>query len=220
MFIWSMKMKKQRMLILLIVLLLAVAVVLYFVMGKPKASGSETKFSGTTDLVTYIESFGWQVEPLPCEEVEVTVPKEFDDVYLNYNEIQKRQGFDLTKYQGKRVRRTTFVLLNYPGYPDNMRADVLTCGDRIVGADVCSLEIRGFMHGLDELKEDAENAPVPLKEAKQTLKQIEEEKPETSAQETMEPVEGTADTEQKDETQETKETQETESSQTAEDEAA
>lgn len=202
MFVWSMKMKKRRVLMLLVLLLLAVAVVLYFVMGKPKENGSETKFTGTTDLVTYVESFGWDIEPLPCEEVEVTVPVEFDEVYLNYNEIQKRQGFDLTKYQGKRVRRTTFVLLNYPGYPENMRADVLTCGDRIVGADICSLEIRGFMHGLNELQEDAESAPKVMEDAAATLKQMaplpeaseQEEKSTETATETMEPVAENADT--------------------------
>ncbi len=153
MFIWSMRVQKYRAFLIIgaVILVVAVGLIWWTV-----ASGKENplEVNSTAEMITYIESHGWEVDPIPTEEVEVTVPDTFDEVYTNYNEIQLRQGFDLTTYQGKLVKRTTFILLNYPDFPDNMRVDVLTHENLIVGADVCSLEIRGMMHGISELPEN------------------------------------------------------------------
>lgn len=94
-----------------------------------------------------MESFGWQVEPEADEVVEVQIPKEFDDVFTNYNAIQKTQGCNLEKYAGKRCKRYTYVVTNYPGQTDNVRANILVYKDKVIGGDVCSLELGGFMHG-------------------------------------------------------------------------
>ena len=87
------------------------------------------------------------VEPEADEVVEVQIPKEFDDVFTNYNAIQKTQGCNLEKYAGKRCKRYTYVVTNYPGQTDNVRANILVYKDRVIGGDVCSLELGGFMHG-------------------------------------------------------------------------
>ena len=75
------------------------------------------------------------------------IPKEFDDVFTNYNAIQKTQGCNLEKYAGKRCKRYTYVVTNYPGQTDNVRANILVYKDKVIGGDVCSLELGGFMHG-------------------------------------------------------------------------
>lgn len=98
--------------------------------------------------VQFLSAFGWELETEPAEVVEVAIPKEFGDVYLNYNEIQKLQGFDLTKYQGKKVKRYTYIVVNYPEHPENIRANLLVYKDKVIGGDICSLEAaNGFMHG-------------------------------------------------------------------------
>ena len=97
--------------------------------------------------VSFLESFGWAGEPEAEEILDVLIPKEMDDVFSNYNEIQKAQGCDLTKYAGKRCKRYTYIVNNYPDQPENIRANIVTYKNKIIGGDVCSIELNGFMHG-------------------------------------------------------------------------
>ena len=53
------------------------------------------------DGVSFLSQYGWTVEETPIEECEITIPKEFDKVMSSYNEIQKQQGLDLSKYNKK-----------------------------------------------------------------------------------------------------------------------
>ncbi len=88
---------------------------------------------------------------------EVIIPSEFDDTYKAYNEIQKKQGFDLEKYKGSGVKRWTYEIKNYPGYAEDsgcIRANMLVCDGKVIGGDICSVELDGFMHGF-QVKENA-----------------------------------------------------------------
>ena len=111
--------------------------------------GSEA-VSSSTDVVNYISSLGWVVSEEPDEIKEVVIPHEFNDVYLNYNEIQKAQGFDLTDYAGERVKMWTYTVTNYPGYEDKdcVKINILVYEGCVIGGDVCSVELDGFMYGL------------------------------------------------------------------------
>ena len=106
--------------------------------------------SSSTDVVNYISSLGWEVSEEPDEIKEVVIPYEFNDVYLNYNEIQKSQGFDLTDYAGERVKIWTYTVTNYPGYEDKdcIKINILVYEGCVIGGDVCSVELDGFMYGL------------------------------------------------------------------------
>lgn len=156
MFIMSMKMSKKQ-IITLIVVIVFIILGLFVglkVLTESKSSGSKStetslEFSTQEDIKNYIKSFGWEIEENPVEVVDVLVPNEFSDVYTNYNQIQKQQGFDLEKYKGKKATRYTFVVLNYPNMPDHIRADVITCGNEIIASDICSVQIDGFMYGID-----------------------------------------------------------------------
>ena len=78
--------------------------------------------------VRFLQSYGWEVNEQPCEMVQVVIPESFGDVYENYNEIQKQQGFDLSRFRGKQVSRCSYEVLNY--------------------GDICSIYAEnGFMHG-------------------------------------------------------------------------
>ena len=75
---------------------------------------SYNKIYENSDRLAFIEQFGWKVDATPLETVEVSIPEEFDKVYLGYNEMQKEQGLGLTKYKGKTVTRYTYNVTNYP----------------------------------------------------------------------------------------------------------
>lgn len=97
--------------------------------------------------VEFLTSFEWEIEQEADEIVDVKIPEEFDDVYENYNALQKRQGCDLKKYAGKRCKRYTYIVTNYPGKPENIRANLLVVNGKLVGGDICSIELEGFIHG-------------------------------------------------------------------------
>lgn len=101
------------------------------------------------DRLFFINSFGIEVNPEPIEEVETRIPKEFDAVYNEYNNIQKAQGLDLSKYKGKKIVRYTYEMTNYPkdsaGVPTQVFLNLIIYKNRVVGGDISSSEAGGFV---------------------------------------------------------------------------
>lgn len=98
----------------------------------------------------YLKSFGWEFNTNFTEK-EVKIPAEFNETYKKYNEIQKSQGFDLSKYKGETVKVYTYNLTNYTGYEnrDCIFANLLVYDNTLIGADVCSTSVSdGFMQAL------------------------------------------------------------------------
>lgn len=107
------------------------------------------KIKTAEDRINFLRQFGWEVESTPVEETEVTIPAEFDKVYKSYNELQKKQGFDLTKYMKKDVMRYTYKITNYPDYKGDVYVNMLVYKKKVIGGDVCSADSNGFIHGID-----------------------------------------------------------------------
>lgn len=99
------------------------------------------------DRVAFLSQFGWEVSTQPIESVEVTIPSSFDKIFVGYNEIQKQQGLDLTKYKNKKVMRYTYEVTNYKDYEGKVYATVLVYRNKVIGGDVCSADVKGFIHG-------------------------------------------------------------------------
>ncbi len=110
---------------------------------------------GSAGILEFISHFGWEVINEPDDVREVIIPVEFDDVYNNYNSIQLAQGYDLEKYAGERVKKWSFTITNYPGYEeqDFIKINVLVFEGKVIGGDVCSVKLDGFMHGFALEKE-------------------------------------------------------------------
>ena len=97
-----------------------------------------------------MSQFGWQTAGKPEEVETVTVPEALDKVFAAYNELQKEQGLNLSKYRGKEVTRYTFRVTNYEGYEGKVFANVLVYRNRVIGGDVCSADTSGFVHGFSK----------------------------------------------------------------------
>ena len=114
---------------------------------------SYNKIYENSDRLAFIEQFGWEVDTTPLEAVEVAIPEEFDKVYLGYNEMQKEQGLGLTKYKGKTVTRYTYNATNYPDYTGDVYISLLVYKNKVIGGDVCSADVGGFVHGFEAPEE-------------------------------------------------------------------
>lgn len=100
------------------------------------------------DGIKFLSQYGWEVNSTPVEQCEITVPKEFDKVMTSYNEIQKQQGLDLTKYCKKTAIRYTYKVTNYPQYNGTVYANIIVYKNRVIAGDICSADAKGFIHTL------------------------------------------------------------------------
>jgi hypothetical protein len=112
----------------------------------PKYAGIATN----AKRVQFLEGYGWKVVPDPVEVVEVTIPQSFNVVYNNYNALQKAQGFNLEGYKGRRVKRWTYRITNFPGVTDEVRGNLLIFNNVVIGGDVSTVALNGFMQGLSK----------------------------------------------------------------------
>lgn len=111
---------------------------------------SYDKIKSAEDAAAFLSQFGWTVTAEPIETKTVTIPAEFDKVFAAYNEMQKEQGLNLSKYKNKDVTRYTFSVTNYPDYTGTVYANVLVYRNRVVGGDICSADVSGFVHGFEK----------------------------------------------------------------------
>ena len=100
------------------------------------------------DGIRFLEQYGWKVSEQIVEECEVTIPKEFDKVMTQYNEIQKQLGLDLGKYTKKSAKRYTYKITNYPNYEGTVYANIITYKNRVIAGDICTADAKGFIHTL------------------------------------------------------------------------
>jgi len=159
MFIVTAKLSKKKAAAVLVGFFILIAA-LIFIVSMSRADGAEpTSAMDSIDVsfknikdnaarITFLNAFGWEISEQPVSIEEVVIPEEFGEIYEEYNVLQQTQGLNLKKYQGKTVRRYTYEVTNYPGQEEKVYANLLIYKDRVIGADICSAKLEGFMHGL------------------------------------------------------------------------
>ena len=106
--------------------------------------------SGETDTnnIVFLKGYGWEVRTKSVEKEDIIIPKPFDRVYENYNDIQLKAGLDLRPCM-KGVRYT-YIVENYPkDVGEEVRANVICINNEPVGGDIMTVSIRGFIHSLN-----------------------------------------------------------------------
>ena len=158
MFIYSVKASTLKFLGVICVSLVAIITLIAFVPAYGEGSISASKdneisYTGVKtneDRIAFLAQFGWEVKGEPVEEREITIPSEFDKIFTGYNEIQKRQGLDLSDYKKKKVVRYTYEVTNYDGANGTVYANVIVYRNRVIGGDICSADVTGFVHGFEK----------------------------------------------------------------------
>ena len=107
------------------------------------------KIKSNEDRINFAKQFGWDVDPQALNEQGVQIPKEFDKIFSAYNEIQRRQGLDLSSFKKKSVMRYTYAIKNYPNYDGEVYINILVYRNTVIGGDVCSADVNGFVHGFE-----------------------------------------------------------------------
>ena len=126
MFIVSVKPKKKTVIIVSAI----VAAVILLIIGitvlstaPASANGEKGSYSleadGNAGRIEFLEQFGWKTSGKATKTEKITIPSEFNEVYTSYNELQKQQGLDLTKYSGEECTKYTYKILNYDSNSKN-----------------------------------------------------------------------------------------------------
>jgi len=115
------------------------------------SSDGVVDFSGINteeDRKSFIEGFGIKLSEEKEESESFVMPESFDRVMMGYNEIQKSQGLDLSKYARKKITRYTYKVAEYQGYDGDVVVNLFVFRDRIVGCDISSSDPNGFVKPL------------------------------------------------------------------------
>jgi len=149
----TLRLKPKTLFGLILVLTGVIVIVITFTSNHIKSSErvmSSVTLETNGQREEYLTSLGWEFKT-NCDEKQVQIPSEFNDVYTRYNEIQKSQGFDLEPYKGQEVTVYTYNITNYAGYEnrDCIYANLILCNNMLIGGDVCSTSVSdGFMKAL------------------------------------------------------------------------
>lgn len=155
MLVISLKANKKR-LVVLAVITVVLMILAISVFGGAKqvadTSAISYKAGNNEQRLAFLSQFGWKVEEDPVSVEEVIIPINFNKIYESYNELQKSQDLDLTKYAGETAKKWTYQVKNYPGYgedSDCIRANLLVFEGVIIGGDISNIEQDGFMRTFD-----------------------------------------------------------------------
>lgn len=148
MFVVTMKWNKKAAVSLIVLIAIVLSgLILFSRVDKPSSNGSQ-RLDSNESRVGFLESLGWQVDSEPLSEKQIVIPKEFSTVYTEYNRLQLAQGYDLSQFCGMEATVYTYAIHNYEGYVGSVVADLYLCDCTVIGGDVHSLALDGFMHGL------------------------------------------------------------------------
>ena len=100
------------------------------------------------DRLEFISQFGISVSGEAKESESFSVPEKFDRVLSAYNEIQKSQGLDLTKYKNKKVTRYTYSVNGYEGYTGEVYVNLILYRNTVIACDISTADRSGFVKPL------------------------------------------------------------------------
>lgn len=100
------------------------------------------------ERAAFLLKCGWEVDTASEEEQLIHIPEHFTAVYQDYNDLQLQQGYDLSLYGGKDCTLYSYTVLNYPDPEQTVIANLYIHKNRIIGGDIHSTNLNGFMIGI------------------------------------------------------------------------
>lgn len=99
--------------------------------------------------IAFLEDLGWIVGTEAASIEDIQIPETFDASYDEYLALQESQWFHLQDFAGKKVKRYTYEVRNYPGLQEGIWASLLIYKKEVIGGEVFCSQGDGFMQSLD-----------------------------------------------------------------------
>ena len=141
-----------------------IALILLLGGGNSSTPTAAPSVAGNEGRVQFLQNLEWQVNASPAESGQVRIPKEENQVFTRYNDLQKSAGYDLSRYAGKTVMRYVYRITNYPGATEPVYATLLVYKDQVIGGDITDTAAGGLMQALVKRSQ----VPATLPETKPT----------------------------------------------------
>lgn len=109
--------------ILLIVLVSITLLVLFTFKGKKEVNPE-----------TYLKNLGYEFKLI--DEKQIVIPKQFNDSMMEYNKLQKSQGFNLQKYAGKVCKQLKYTVHKNKTNPDDINVNLIVYDGNVIGGDL------------------------------------------------------------------------------------
>lgn len=149
---------KKIAVILGVIAALIVAIVLLF--GGSKTQTTAAPVTNNDARVDFLAGFGWDVTNSPTESSQVRIPENTTEVFERYNNLQKSQGYDLTRYAGKNVMRYVYKVNNFPNATEPVYATVLVYKGQVIGGDITDTAPGGKVQGFKMAKGNSPTTPT------------------------------------------------------------
>ncbi len=139
---------KKRMAVLFAVFICIVFVCYQFYVAGNNVQNAKTN----ADRLVFIKQAGYTVIDKNPTVESVTIPTVFYNVYNSYNLLQKQAGYNLLPYKGCEVMRYTYKIETPENYGDEWVINILVYNDRVIGGDVSSTVLDGYMLPIEKVK--------------------------------------------------------------------
>ena len=148
MLILTTKVDKPKLALAAVAVIGAILLLLALTGGDSAPTAAMDQAADTNDArVKFLTDLGWEVTASPTESTEVRIPTRSDEVFDRYNALQKSQGYDLSKFAGKKVMRYVYEITNFPDAREPVYATVLVYRDKIIGGDITDTTPGGRVQG-------------------------------------------------------------------------
>lgn len=109
------------------------------------------KIIDNSSRINFIKNLGIIPNEDLIEEKELFIPEKFTDVWEIYNAVQRSAGYDLSLFSGKSAKLYKYEIPNF-NKDLNAYVNLIVLDGKVIGGDISSTELNGFMLPLKELK--------------------------------------------------------------------
>ena len=172
MVVMTAKVSKAKIIAVVCILAALICAALFLLSDSNNNASPAANVTTNESRIAYLASCGWEVNPQPTETQEVLIPEEMNDVFLKYNELQRSQGFDLSRFAGQKVKRFVYSVTNYSGTTEPVYATLLIADGAVVGGDITLTAGTGQMHALRKADTSAPSSPEAAEATTATEEEI------------------------------------------------
>ena len=109
------------------------------------AGNSHKNALTNADRLNYLKTAGYTVLCDEPAKKDVTLPQKFSEIYNSYNTLQLSSGYDLSLYKGCEATIYSYEIDTPVGYNGECLANIIVYNNRIIGGDVSSASLGGFV---------------------------------------------------------------------------
>ena len=110
--------------------------------------GGEKNADSADARLSFIHELGWELTNAPEKRQDVKIPDCSEGSMADYNALMQAEGYDLAPYAGKTVQQYSYEIANYPGYTQTGYLTLYVSEGRVIGGDIHTAALNGFMHAL------------------------------------------------------------------------